>query len=171
MFVTGKGLSGGLYPVSALLMRQEFYEHCLNRHPFAYISSLGGNEIGCLVAQKVLALSSDPAFLAHVERISTRLHENFANLCKLFPDVVAPGTALGCIQTLRVCQAARAAALYRAFHECGVLCHSVSTIEPTVLKFFPTLTMSLDVVDEIAEKADAALRRFQQRQPATGRIS
>jgi len=40
--------------------------------------------------------------------------------------------------------------LYKAMYDHGVLCHSVSVIEPTVLKFLPPLILSEDQRQGIA---------------------
>ncbi|WP_226948708.1 aminotransferase class III-fold pyridoxal phosphate-dependent enzyme [Rhizorhabdus wittichii] len=157
IMVTGKGLSGGLYPVSALLMRQEIYDRCMNEHKFAYISSLGGNEISCVVAAEVLRQSSRPELLANVARASTKLREAFEALARRHSNLVGMGTVFGCIATLEVRDPAHARPLYKKVFEQGVLCHSVSVIEPTVLKFFPSLIIDDQIVAEIAASVDRAL--------------
>lgn len=157
IMITGKGLSGGLYPVSALLMRQEIYDRCMNEHKFAYISSLGGNEISCVVAAEVLRQSSRPELLANVRRASARLRAAFEELAHRHSNLIKMGTVFGCIATIEVRDAAHARTLYRKVFEQGVLCHSVAVIEPTVLKFFPSLIIDDAVVDEIAASVDRAL--------------
>jgi acetylornithine aminotransferase len=160
MLITGKGLSGGLYPVSAVLMSTPLYDACINSHKFAYISSLGGNEIGCLVAQKVLEVVSRAETLENVRKISEHLTSRFAELCSRHSDLLAPGTTLGGMLTLRVHDPKRAPSLQRAVHEAGVLCHSVSTITPSVLKFLPVLTIDTAVADEIADAVEAGVRSW-----------
>ena len=53
MVITGKGLGGGVYPISAVLLREEL-EAFFDRHPFAYVSTFGGAEIGCVAASAVM---------------------------------------------------------------------------------------------------------------------
>lgn len=157
ILVTGKGLSGGLYPVSALLMRHEIYDRCMNEHKFAYISSLGGNEISCAVAAEVLRQSSRPELLANVAHASARLREIFENLAHRYSNLIGMGTVFGCIATLEVRDPSLARTLYRKIFEQGVLCHSVSVIDPTVIKFFPSLVIDDAVLDEIAASVERAL--------------
>lgn len=159
MLITGKGLSGGMYPVSALLMTRPIYDRCMNEHRYAYISSLGGNEIACLVARKVLELSSDAAFLRHTEDVSRWLRQMVVSTCRKHGDVFEPGTTWGCIATLRVKDAALAPRLFSAAFEEGVLCHSVSVVEPTVLKLLPPLVIDEAVVAEIGAALDRAAER------------
>ena len=43
--VTGKGLSGGIYPITATLMTRELHAF-FDEHPFVHISTFGGAELG-----------------------------------------------------------------------------------------------------------------------------
>jgi acetylornithine aminotransferase len=70
------------------------------------------------------------------------------------------GTVFGCIATLEVVDPANAKALYKAVFDAGVLCHSISVISPSVLKFFPPLIMDDAVVDEISASVNNALSQF-----------
>ena len=51
--VTGKGLSGGVYPITATLMTAELHAF-FDEHPFVHISTFGGAELGCVAALAVL---------------------------------------------------------------------------------------------------------------------
>ena len=157
MMITGKGLSGGVYPASALLAREEIYDACMNTHKYAYISSLGGNEISCIVARKVLEIASRPALLENVNARAARLERGFRAIAEKHADVIRAGTFFGLNATLELVDPARAADFYKATFDAGVICHSTSVISPTVLKFYPCLTIDDGVVDEIvAAAAEAA---------------
>lgn len=154
ILVTGKGLSGGLYPVSALLMRGDIYETCMNEHKFSYISSLGGNEISCLVALAVLDVASDPATLAHVNEVSAYLASEFEAVGRDHHNIIGPVAAFGCVHSVTVHSRDLARKLYANLYRHGVLCHSVSEIEPPSLKFFTPIVIQKSECDEII----AALR-------------
>lgn len=158
MLVTGKGLSGGLYPVSALLMTRDIHESCINGHEYGYASSLGGNEIAAMVGLKVLEIARRPTTLAHVAMLEQRLRAAFDALCRRHQGVFTPGGVLGGVATIGLASPSFAAAIGPALFARGVLCHSVSTTAPRVLKFFPVLTADLAIVDEIAAALDAAAR-------------
>lgn len=79
MLITGKGLGGGLYPVSATLLT-EGLEAFFDQHPFAYVSTFGGAEIGCVAASAVLEEISEPGFLARVEELGRRFESRFEGL-------------------------------------------------------------------------------------------
>ena len=68
IIVIGKGLSGGIYPMSATCYRREL-EGFFHKNPFIHISTFGGAEVGCLVAMAVLEESSKPEFLENVNEL------------------------------------------------------------------------------------------------------
>lgn len=156
MMITGKGLSGGLYPASALQMREDIYDRCMNEHRFAYISSLGGNEISCIVAAKVLDLASQPRFMEKTSAACKHLTEGLAQVCRMHHNLLSEGASFGCIFTVRVNDPSLAPELYRRMFQEGVLCHSVSEIEPSVLKFLPPLVLEREHADEIVAALDRA---------------
>lgn len=156
MMITGKGLSGGLYPASAVLMREEIYEQCMNQHRFAYISSLGGNEISCVVAAKVLDLASSPALLENVRKVGAYLHNALQALCSKHPDVLMGVTSFGLAVSVQVANRDVGRELYREILADGVLCHSVAEIDPPGLKFFPPLVLTEVEADNIVNALNRA---------------
>ncbi|MCA9620979.1 MAG: aspartate aminotransferase family protein, partial [Myxococcales bacterium] len=69
--VTGKGLSGGVYPIAATLMTRELHA-IFDTHPFAHISTFGGAEPGCAAALAVLDAIERPGFLERVAELGER---------------------------------------------------------------------------------------------------
>ena len=53
IMVTAKGLSGGIYPISAALLNERA-GGWLHEDGAAHISTTGGAELGCMVAHKVI---------------------------------------------------------------------------------------------------------------------
>jgi acetylornithine/succinyldiaminopimelate/putrescine aminotransferase len=77
MLITGKGLGGGVYPISALLIAERL-ETFFDASPFAYVSTFGGAEIGCVAASAVLDELARPGFLEHVREAGERFERAFA---------------------------------------------------------------------------------------------
>jgi putrescine aminotransferase len=74
--ITGKGLSGGVYPISAALLSEEL-ESFFDEHPFAYVSTFGGAEIGCVAASAVVDEIGAPGFLDRVHEAGARFEAGF----------------------------------------------------------------------------------------------
>ncbi len=77
--ITGKGLGGGVYPISAALVSAEI-ESFFDENPFAYVSTFGGAELGCAVAGAVLDEVLEPQFLSRVSELGERFEKGFAGL-------------------------------------------------------------------------------------------
>ena len=77
--VTGKGLSGGVYPISATLMTAELHA-LFDEHPFVHISTFGGAELGCVAALAVLDVVEEPGFLERVESVGRQLEAGLDGL-------------------------------------------------------------------------------------------
>ena len=59
ILVTGKGLSGGLYPIAATLL-SERAGRWLKEDGWGNVSTFGGSELGCRVARAVLDITTRP---------------------------------------------------------------------------------------------------------------
>ena len=79
ILITGKGLGGGVYPVSAALIADGL-ESFFDDHPFAYVSTFGGAEVGCVAASAVMAEVTRPGFLDRVVELGERFEAGFADL-------------------------------------------------------------------------------------------
>jgi len=72
VIVTAKGLSGGVYPISATCFKDGL-DDFMAENPFMHVSTFGGAEVGCAVAEKVLEITSQKSFLDHVQRMGSAL--------------------------------------------------------------------------------------------------
>jgi putrescine aminotransferase len=77
--VTGKGLAGGIYPMSAALMTAEVHAQ-INANPFAHYSTFAGSELGCCATLEVLDINDRPEFLEHVRRLSELFADELVGL-------------------------------------------------------------------------------------------
>jgi acetylornithine aminotransferase len=160
MLILGKGLGAGLYPVSALVTTEALYDECMNSKRWGFMSSMAGSPVGAIVARKTLEIAQRPALLENVARLERALAGRFSGLCESYPDVYEPAWVKGCIAALRLSEPSTAHVIQRELFRRNVLCHSVSEIEPSVVKFFPCLTSTPDIVEEMCEAlADFALHQ------------
>jgi acetylornithine/succinyldiaminopimelate/putrescine aminotransferase len=148
VIVTGKGLSGGLYPIAATLMTRELHSF-FDTHPHIHISTFGGAEIGCAVALEVLDIVQEPGFLDRVNELSDRFRQDFDGLpC----DLRQRGLMMGLAFVEDGAGMMAAAALYKA---------SIFAVwannDPRVLQFLPPLALSDGETDELIARVRAVL--------------
>ena len=79
ILTTGKGLSGGVYPITATLMSSEIHAF-FDDNPFVHISTFGGAELGCVAALAVLDIIEAPGFDQRVRAVGEQFEEGLAGL-------------------------------------------------------------------------------------------
>src|SRR6202007_1763731 len=89
ILVTGKGISGGMYPISAVLV-SEAAAGWLSEDGFAHMSSFGGAELGCVAALKTLEITCRPEVRSIVHYIAGMLTDGLAAIRARYP-VRLPG--------------------------------------------------------------------------------
>ena len=153
ILVTGKGLSGGVYPIAATCYRAALNEF-MDANPFIHISTFGGAEVGCAVALAVVELSADPAFLGRVKELAVQLASGFHHLQERYPETLVEVRQLGLMIGLGFPDETCGPVMTKLMYEEGVLAIYANN-DPRVLQFLPPLIMS----DLEAEEALAALDR------------
>ncbi|OGO14875.1 MAG: aminotransferase [Chloroflexi bacterium RBG_16_48_8] len=155
IMVIGKGLSGGIYPMAATCFRAEL-ETVFHEDPFIHISTFGGAEVGCPVALKVLELSSDPAFLAHVNEIARIFSDGFSTLKEKYPEIFVQLRQLGLMMGIEMVNEFCGPLFSKAAYDAGFL--SVYANNDTrVAQFLPPLTIEPSQAEELLTKVDHAL--------------
>jgi acetylornithine/succinyldiaminopimelate/putrescine aminotransferase len=155
ILVTGKGFSGGLYPISATCFRAEL-ESVFHADPFIHISTFGGSEVGCMVALKVLEISSDPGFLAHVREMAALFEAGFEKLQEKYPALLVRLRQLGLMMGIEMANEMCGPLFTRAAFDAGLL--SVYAYNDTrVSQLLPPLIVQETDVAEILERVDMAL--------------
>jgi putrescine aminotransferase len=155
VMVIGKGLSGGIYPVTATCFRKEL-EAVFHEHPFIHVSTFGGAEVGCPVALKVLDLSSEPSFLSHVGQLAAAFASGFEVLQNAHPSVLVRLRQLGLMMGIELVNAQCGPFFTKAAYDHGLLAIYANN-DPRVVQLLPPLTIGPDLVDEILERVDRAL--------------
>jgi len=154
ILVTGKGLSGGLYPISAVVMTEKVGAW-LHDQGWAYVSTFGGAELGCVVASKVLEICSRPEVLAGVGRIAARVGAGLADLQSRHPFLIGvrqKGVVIG----LETAGSLGGMQLSRALYQRGVWA-MFSGFAPSVLQFKVGLLVDDAFCDSLLERLDSAL--------------
>jgi putrescine aminotransferase len=156
LLVLGKGLSGGIYPISATVLRRDL-EAVFHPDPFIHISTFGGAELGCRVAERVLEISSDPAFLSHVNDLARLFKEGIDGLVRRHGGLLRGLRQLGLLMGLELRDALCGPVLTKTAYDEDLLVIYAGN-DPSVCQLLPPLTMPLADVPWIVERLDRALR-------------
>src|SRR5699024_3945221 len=96
ILVTAKRLSGGIYPIAATIVNERAGEW-MNEDGFAHISTFGGAELGCVVADKVLEISQRPEVLENVDYVARYLRQGLDRIQEKHPNFFVGIRQLGVI--------------------------------------------------------------------------
>ena len=101
VIVSAKGLSGGIYPLSAVLYSDRL-DRFWHDNPFIHISTFGGPEVGCRATMKVLEILQRPGFLEHVRQMADVFERGYAGLLQRYPDIVVEARQRGLFTGLKM---------------------------------------------------------------------
>lgn len=101
IIVSAKGLSGGVYPMSAVLYSDRLNQF-LHDNPFIHVSTFGGSEIGCHVTLKVLDILEREGFLEHVAQVADIFARGFSELRAAHPDLLVETRQRGLLMGLKM---------------------------------------------------------------------
>jgi acetylornithine/succinyldiaminopimelate/putrescine aminotransferase len=153
--VLGKGLSGGIYPVTATVIRKPL-ESVFHADPFIHISTFGGSELGCRVARRVLEISSDSGFLSHVNSLGVKFKKGVEKLIGKHPEYLAGFRQLGLMMGLKLADEISGPLLTKTAYDNDLLMLYANN-DTSVCQFLPPLVMEEELVDMVIEKLDRAL--------------
>ncbi len=147
ILVVGKGLSGGLYPITATCFKPEL-EKIFLEAPFIHISTFGGSELGCFPALKVLEISSQPDFLGHVNDLARHFAQGFEEIAESVPKPRFEVRQKGLMIGLKFGEPVQAMALSKLLYDNGIF-SVFSGNDPSVVQFLPPLITSFNEANEI----------------------
>ena len=161
--VLGKGLSGGLYPISATVIRQEL-ESVFHSDPFIHISTFGGSEIGCVMAGRVLDIASSPHFLNKVNHLAELLAREIETLQKKHSGMLKGLRRLGLMMGLELSDELSGPILTKTAFDNDLLIIYANN-DTSVCQFLPPLVMEENDIRFIIRQLDKALRTARRLRP------
>lgn len=163
--VTGKGLSGGYYPIGALSFSKDLRRHFLGRPPLHRSSFMGG-EIAAQIAGLVADRYQDPALAAHVLAQADRLGSGLEAIRRAHPDTVVDLRGRGLIYGVQLGRPV-ASELVSLCWERGLFLHA--SIDPTTVVVMPPLVSTAEEIDTGLDRfADAVSELSRAAGPDTG---
>jgi acetylornithine/succinyldiaminopimelate/putrescine aminotransferase len=156
VLVTGKGLSGGVYPIAAAVIGTRA-AGWLHEYGWGHVSTFGGSELGCRVAQKVLEITTRPAVQTNVARLISVFESGLASIQQrqaYLTEIRQTGLIIG----LRVDHPDGAAFLQQELYRLGVWAIA-SGFDQSVLQFKPGLLMDEGTAHTVLDRLELALHR------------
>lgn len=155
ILVTAKGLSGGIYPIAATIVNERAGEW-MNEDGFAHISTFGGAELGCVVADKVLEISQRPEVLENVDYVARYLRQGLDRIQEKHPNFFVGIRQLGVIFGLEFNHSRGANIVMEHLYENGVWA-IYSMLDNRVLQFKPGLLLDKDYCDNLLNKCERSI--------------
>ena len=155
IMVAGKGLSGGVYPITAAMLSDRAAQW-LDEDGFAHMSTFGGAELGCVAAIKTLEITNRPEVKSSVHAITDVFADGLARIQADYPDWFVGIRQNGVVIGLEFDHPEGAKFVMRELYENGVWA-IFSTLDPRVLQFKPGLLLSRDLCDEVLDRLDVAV--------------
>ena len=149
MVIVGKALSGGLYPVSAVLTSADVMDVL---KPGDHGSTFGGNPLGAAVAREALNVLIDENLFENAQAMGARLK---AGLERIDSPHIKEIRGRGLMLAVELHPAAGGARRFcEALQEDGLLCKGTHT---DIIRFAPPLVITAEQVDWAIERIERAL--------------
>lgn len=155
LLVTGKALSGGVYPIAACCFGDRV-DTFFAQDPVFHPSSYAGSELGAAVVEAVVAEVSRPGFLEHVCAMGDRFASGFDDMCARYPGVLSGHRGIGLMRVLDTHSEELGARLMSGAIGNGVLAIIANNRKQSLL-VMPPLVISASEVDEVLDGLDRAL--------------
>ncbi|MCC5580492.1 MULTISPECIES: aspartate aminotransferase family protein [Microtetraspora] len=157
IMVTGKGISGGLYPIAAVLVS----ERCagwLTEDGFAHMATFGGAELGCVAAMKTLEICNRPQTRSIVHHASDLIGRGLERIRADHPGWFTGIRQNGLVIGLEFDHPEGAKHVMRQLYDNGVWA-IFSTLDPRVLQYKPGILIDPSLAEEMLDRTAHAIAR------------
>ncbi|MEM6398204.1 MAG: ornithine--oxo-acid transaminase [Bacteroidota bacterium] len=148
ILILGKALSGGVFPVSAVLARDEIM---LTIKPGEHGSTFGGNPLACAVAMEALKVVKDEDLSGRAEKLGEIFRARMQNLVERFPGKVVLVRGKGLLNAVVINDSPDGE---RAWNICLKLAEEGLLAKPThgnIIRFAPPLVITEDQLHECCD--------------------
>lgn len=159
MLVTGKGLSGGIYPIAAVIANERSAAW-LKEDGWGHMSSFGGAELGCIAAHKVMEIVSRPETRSQCHYIAHYLRQGLNQVQAHYPDFFVGIRQRGLIMGLEFDHPEGGVQVMRDCYNNGIWA-IYSALDPRALQFKPGLLLDNALCDDILNRLDTAIGQAQ----------
>jgi putrescine aminotransferase len=156
--VMGKGMSGGIYPISATVYNAQ-YAGFFRDDPFIHISTFGGSEIGCMAAIEVIRITKEKGFLSHVVKMGRFFRENIGRIAQKYPAAGLTLRGIGLMMGLEFKDEMTSLFMLKLLFDRGLYV-VYSGNDQRVLQFLPPLIVNDNDARTILRCIESALKDF-----------
>ncbi len=158
--VTGKGLSGGLYPIAATCFRGSM-ERLFEADPFVHISTFGGAELGCVVSLALLDILESTGFLQHITETGEQINAALSEFSSRYSEVLVGIRQLGMMIGLVFARPGLGVLFSRVLLDHGIFA-VYSNNDKRVTQFLLPLIIQPHEVQDVLERLRLSLEAIQQ---------
>jgi len=157
MVVLAKGLSGGIYPISATVIDKKL-ETVFHDDPFIHISTSGGSELGAVVSNKVLEITSEPEFLKRVNILSDLFQKELEKLQRKHAGFFKGIRRKGLMMGLELKDDLSGPVLTKTAYDNDLLIIYANN-DKSIVQFLPPLIMDKKDINFVIKKLDKAIKQ------------
>ncbi len=157
ILILGKALSGGVFPVSAVLARDEIM---LSIKPGEHGSTFGGNPLGCAVAMAALKVVEDEKLSENAQKLGVIFRERMQNLVNK-SDLVTLVRGMGLLNAIVINDDEESDT---AWNICLKLRDNGLLAKPThgnIIRFAPPLVMTEEQLHECCDIIEKTILGFE----------
>ena len=155
IMVIGKGITGGMYPISCCVVNERAGQW-LKKDGFAHMSTAGGAELGCIVALKVLEITQRPEVASMVRYASDYIRAGLDEIQQQYPEFFIGIRQHGVIMGLEFNDPEGAKPVMKHLYANGVWA-IFSTLDPSVLQFKPGILMNQDLSEDLLRRVEVSI--------------
>jgi acetylornithine/succinyldiaminopimelate/putrescine aminotransferase len=167
ILVTGKGISGGMYPIACVLVNERA-SGWLHEDGFGHISTFGGAELGCIAALKALEICNRPETRSMTHYIADFVGQGLRRIQADYPDWFVGIRQHGVVMGLEFAHPQGAKFVMKHLYENGVWA-IFSTLDPRVLQFKPGILVKPELAEELLDRVEVGIgKAYREVKGATG---
>ncbi len=155
VLVLGKGLSGGVYPITAAIYTEEL-QSIFDDDPFIHMSSFGGAELGCVASMAMLDELATEEFLSHVREMGAIFSKGLAELKNKYDHAIVDVRQRGLLIGIEFPTEEMGRGMTGALAMNGVLANHCGNKEDTSI-IMPPLIIQEDEVKFVLNAIDNAV--------------
>ncbi len=157
ILILGKALSGGVYPVSAILADNEVMDVI---RPGQHGSTFGGNPLACAVAMEALNVVDDEQLIQNARRLGQFFRDRMQKLVDSRPDLLLGVRGKGLLNAVLINDTEDSKT---AWNLCVEMAENGLLAKPThgnIIRFAPPLVMTEEQLNDCCEIIEKTVGQF-----------